>query len=301
MTGPGSGFTVKRMLRRAVTGLAAVLVLALTACAQGADEPGARTSNSPAPSDPATGAASTAIELVNLWRVSGAEGEKTDTWLRLDVPEFQLWRDCGMIQGSWRATDTLFLASTYGASGECVTGAALPRVDWLESVSGYRAVGDGWVLSDAQGAMVATLTLDGGPDPIPTAADFYTEPPVITDRMREELQQPTPLPAGLTPATPENLAARWAPAVHGGTTDPHVVFAADGTWTGSDGCNGGQGRWAADGAGAFLATPGISSLMACEGASVPSWVAQARWAVIDNGSLRLLDASASELGRLERD
>ncbi|WP_166787661.1 MULTISPECIES: META domain-containing protein [Cryobacterium] len=274
-------------------------MLALTACAQGPDDPGARTSNSPAPPDPGTGAASTAIQLVNLWRVSGAEGEGADTWLRLDVPEFQLWRDCGMIQGSWRATDTFFLASTYGASGECVTGSTLPRVVWLESVSEYRAVGDGWELRDSQGAVVATLTLDGGPDPIPTAAESFTEPPAITDRMREELRQPAPLPIGLTPATPENLAARWAPV--GGTSDPHVVFDANGAWTGSDGCNGGQGRWAADGAGAFLATPGISTLVACEGTPVTSWVSQARWAVIDNGALRLLDANASELGRLGRD
>ncbi|TFB73320.1 META domain-containing protein [Cryobacterium glaciale] len=285
------------MLRRAVTGLAAVLVLALTACAQGPSDPGAANLDS----GPDTGTESTALGLVDLWRVSGAEGEDTDTWLRLDVPEFQLWRDCGMIQGSWRATDTLFVASTYGASGECVTGSTLPRLAWLESVIGYRAAGDSWELSDAQGAVVATLTLDGGPDPIPTAADFFTEPPVITDRMREGLRQPAPLPGGLTPATPEILAARWTPADHSGTTAPHVVFEADGTWTGSDGCNGGQGRWAADGTGAFLATPGISTLMACEGAPVPSWVTEARWAIIDNESLRLLDASAAELGRLERD
>ncbi|TFC88967.1 META domain-containing protein [Cryobacterium sp. TMT3-29-2] len=79
-----------------------------------------------------------------------------------------------------------------------------------------------------------------------------------------------------------------------------MIFEADGTWTGSDGCNGSQGRWATDGAGTLLATSGVSTLIACEGAPVASWVAQARLAVIDNGELRLIDAGGSELGRLER-
>ncbi|SDL02197.1 hypothetical protein SAMN05216282_1234 [Cryobacterium psychrotolerans] len=292
---------MRRRLGRGVAGLVAVLALVLTACAQSPSGEGNRNPNSPLVAGPGTGAKSTAIGLVNLWRVSGAEGEETDTWLRLDVPEFQLWRDCGMIEGSWRATERLFLASTYGASGECVTGETMPRVAWLESVTGYRAAGDGWELNDANGAVVATLTLDGGPDPIPTAAKFYTEPPVITETMRKELRQPAPLPAGVTPATPENLSGRWVPVANSAKTDPHVIFKPAGTWTGSDGCNGGQGRWAADGEGTLLATSGASTLIGCEGAPVPSWVAQARLAVIDNGALRLLDAGGSELGRLERD
>ncbi|HEY8721416.1 hypothetical protein [Pengzhenrongella sp.] len=48
---------------------------------------------------------------LNLWRVSDAAGEAPDTWLRIDLGEFQLWRHCGMISGSWSATDTLFLTS----------------------------------------------------------------------------------------------------------------------------------------------------------------------------------------------
>lgn len=300
MSGPLSGFTVRRRLGLSVAGLTAVLALVLTACAQSPSGQGDRNPDSPPLAGPGPGAESTAVGLVNLWRVSGAEGEEPDTWLRLDVPDFQLWRGCGMIQGSWQATEGLFLASTYGASGECVTGATLPRAAWLESVTGYRAAGDGWTLSDSNGAVVATLTLDGGPDPIPTAAEFYTEPPVITDKIWEEFRQPAPLPRGFTPATPENLAGRWVPVAYSVKTDPHVIFEADGTWTGSDGCNGSQGRWATDGAGTLLATSGVSTLIACEGAPVASWVAQARLAVIDNGELRLIDAGGSELGRLER-
>ncbi|WP_158251109.1 META domain-containing protein [Cryobacterium sp. Y11] len=206
-----------------------------------------------------------------------------------------------MIDGSWRASETLFLASTYAASGECVTGATLPRVAWLESVTGYRAAGAGWELTDANGAVVATLTIDGNPEAIPTAAELYTQPPVITAAMRETLRQPVSLAPELTPATSDDLVGRWVPVSASSTTDPHVLFAADGTWAGSDGCNGGQGRWAVDGQGALLATAGASTLMACEGAPVPSWVAQARLASLDDGVLRLLDAGGAELGQLKRD
>ena len=294
------GFGTARRRGREAASLAAVLVLALTACAQaprGQVEP---TSDSPPPTSPPTGAEYAAIGLINIWRVSGAAGEAAATWLRMDVPEFQLWRDCGMIQGSWRASENLLLASTYSASGECVTGTTLPRVAWLESVTGYRAAGAGWELTDASGAVVATLTIDGKPDAIPTAAEFYTEPPVITEAMRETLRLPASLPPEFTPATPDGLVGRWVPISPSGATDPHVLFAADGTWTGSDGCNGGQGRWAADGHGALLATAGASTLIACEGAPVPSWVSEARVAAVDGGVLRLLDAVRAELGQLKR-
>ncbi|WP_166784010.1 META domain-containing protein [Cryobacterium suzukii] len=284
-----------------VATLAAVFLLAVTACAQAPRGQVDPTPDSPLPASPPGGAESAAIGLVNIWRVSGAADEKPDTWLRLEAPAFQLWRDCGMIDGSWRATESLFLASTYGASGECVTGATLPRVAWLESVTGYRAAGASWELTDANGAVVATLTIDGNPDAIPTAAEFYTQPPVITAAMRETLRQPASLPPEFTPASSDDLVGRWVPVSPSGTSDSHVFFAADGTWTGSDGCNGGQGRWAADGHGALLSTAGASTLIACEGAAVPYWVAQARLTSVDDGVLRLLDAAGAELGQLKRD
>ena len=242
----------------------------------------------------------TAIGLVNLWRVSGVAGEGADTWLRLDVPEFQLQRDCGMISGEWRATDDLFLASVSAAGGDCVTDGSIPAVAWLESVSGYRATGDGWVLTGTDGTTIATLTLDGASGQIPAAVESDTEPPPITAHVRAALARPAPLPAGSTPATADDLAGRWVPASLDGPTDPHVLFTADGSWTGSDGCNGNQGRWAANGTGDLLATSGMSTMMFCEGAPVPSWLAQARLAVIDTGILRLLDVNGTELGRLER-
>ena len=76
---------------------------------------------------------------MNLWRVAGAEGEAADTWLRLDAQEFQLWRDCGMITGSWKASAGLFLAAAWGAMGDCANG-SMPDVPWLERASGFVAI-----------------------------------------------------------------------------------------------------------------------------------------------------------------
>ncbi|MGO1279418.1 MAG: hypothetical protein ACTMIB_11995, partial [Cellulosimicrobium funkei] len=44
---------------------------------------------------------------------------------------------------------------------------------------------------------------------------------------------------------------RWEPAARS-STDPHVVFREDGTWSGSDGCNGGGGAWALDDGGRLV-------------------------------------------------
>ena len=70
---------------------------------------------------PAAPAVPTLLELVNLWRVSDAEGEPTETWLRLDASSYQLWRDCGgFLEGGWAASGTVFVASTpFAVNGDC--------------------------------------------------------------------------------------------------------------------------------------------------------------------------------------
>lgn len=86
------------------------------------------------------------VELVSLWRVLGAEDADAGddpTWLRLDVGHYQLWRGCGFVEGAWEASaEALFVASApFMSTEECVAGA---------------------------------------PEPIDTAADFFTEPPEVT-------------------------------------------------------------------------------------------------------------------------
>lgn len=281
--------------------LPVVALLLLAGCAGQA--PGNREPNPDAP--PITGqpvaGESAALGLVNLWRVTGAAGEEDPAWLRLDAQEFQLWRACGMVMGSWRATDTLFLGSVHGSSGECATTNAMPQIDWLDDVTGFAATADGYDLTGENGEVIASLSIDGAPEPIETAAEFYTRPPEITEDVRAEFRAAATLPAEVTPATPDGLAGKWVPVAYAVSTDPHVVFDSDGTWTGSDGCNGGSGRWAVGASGEFLATSGPSTLIYCEGAPVPSWVAQATSAGVNaDGWLLLFDASGTEIGRLSR-
>jgi hypothetical protein len=278
--------------------LPVVAVLLLTGCAGQANPDDLLPTAPPLIAEPGEGE-SNAIGLVNLWRVTDAAGEAEETWLRLDANEFQFWRDCGMIMGSWRGTDSLFLASANSASGECATD-AIPAVDWLESATSFAEAGGGYELRGSGGEVVASLTIDGAPEPIETAAEFYTQPPEITDEVRAQFSVPEPLGAEFEPATADALEGKWVPAEKT-PTDPHVVFSTDGTWTGSDGCNGGSGRWAVAESGEFLATSGPSTLMWCEGAPVPSWVAQASAAGMDaDGLLHLFDASGTELGVLGR-
>jgi hypothetical protein len=250
------------------------------------------------PRGSADGEVSSAIGLVDLWRVSGAAGEADATWLRLDAHEFQLWRECGMIQGSWAATDTLLLTSVAMASGECASD-GIPEVEWLDSVTGFVMVDGGYELVDAEGDAVATLTIDGAPEPIPTAADFYAEPPLVTEDVLAMFARPAPLPLGFAAASANRLPGRWAPVTEPPLSEPYVEFEADGSYTASDGCNDGGGRWALERGGGLLATSGPFTLVYCEGVAVPSWMAAATSAGMDPaGFLVLFDRAGAELGRL---
>jgi hypothetical protein len=293
---------MKRLARTIAAAFLCVPLLAGCASPPGAPAPGGeppRNPDAPPAVGPGAGGVSPAIGLVNLWRVSGAEGEASDTWLRLDAQEFQLWRDCGMITGSWTASSGLFLAAAWGAMGDCATG-SMPSVPWLEQVTRYTATASGFDLVDSSGQAVATLAVDGAPKPIATAAEFFARPPQITPEVKEAFRTPSPLPGGVKPASADALAGTWVPVAYVVKTDPHVTFSTDGRWEGSDGCNGGQGRWVVGEDGGLLTTSGPSTLIGCEGAPVPTWVAQATTAGFDRDWLLLFDRDGNEIGRLER-
>jgi hypothetical protein len=292
-------------MRRCTHALVLLAVSLLVAgCAAGPHgEPAPVAPSTPTPptaTSQSTADESPALGLVGLWRVSGARGEADPTWLRLDAEQFQLWRECGMITGSWRAGEAAFLASVDGASGSCADSRGLPAVPWLDAAMAYERSGERWQLIDRDGALVAVLAIDGAPDPIPTAARFYAEPPEIDDRVREAFRQVPALPASLDPASAASLVGRWVPVGRGLASDPHAEFSPSGSWNGSDGCNGGAGRWTVTDDGEFLATSGASTMMWCVGAMVPYWVQSARLAGFDGAELVLLDADGAELGRLQR-
>lgn len=266
-------------MRRTLVSLAALAsVTLLAACASTPGGPADETAE-PAPAS--------AADLVGLWKVSGVEGEQ-GTWLRLDGTDLQLLRDCGRAMGSWSGTDTLFLGQLFASDGGCAPDGL--AADWLTSAVSYEADGDGWALLDGDGSLLALLQEDAD-----GASELSVEAPQLTAETRELLATPAALPDD---AEPTDLVGRWVPVEQTGDTEPFVEFTAGGDYTGSDGCNGAQGRWAADASGGMITTAGVSTLIGCDGAPVPQWVGSARSAGTIGDELVLFDAEGAELGRL---
>lgn len=239
-------------------------------------------------------------ELVGLWRVDAA-GESDDTWLQIasssSSNDLTLWRDCGVISGSWIAGNGAMLTSLTSWSGAC--GTVVPEVDWLLDARAFAADGDARVLLDASGELVARLTIDGEPPPNPDVADRFREQPTLSAEQIAELDDlPTAPPQGVQPAAVEDLLGRWVPTTTY-ETEPFLEL-ADGIWTGSDGCNGLGGRWMLDEVGATLATSGPQTAMLCEGESLGSLLVESTWLVVVGDSLTFYDGDGAVLGEAVR-
>lgn len=277
-------------MKRIVLPLIAVLLLAGCAGPEQGGDPGQSGGGSDSNFEPS------ALGLVNLWRVGDAQGETADTWLRLDGRELQLWRECGMVQGSWVASDTLFLGELWGGSPECDTSA-----EWLTQAAAFVPNATGYELHDGSGAVVASLSVDGAPKPIDSVSDVYTTAPEITDELREQFVEAAPLAEGFTPIASDDILGRWLAQGLAVSTEPFVTFAADGSWEGSDGCNGARGRWVVGADGSFLSTSGPQTLIGCEGAAIPGWVSLATSAGVDaTGALSLFGSAGALNGVLSR-
>jgi hypothetical protein len=271
-----------------------VAVLALTGC-------GAGTPAGPAdPSPPSQAPAVDPVDLVGLWQVTGAAGEEDGAILRLADRGLSIWRDCGVLGGGWRADPAgLFLGSVNSWSDRC--GPRNPRTGWLTRVAGFRVAGADRLLLDRDGATVARLVPGSRPAHRDDVADSESEPPVVTAELKERLGPVAALPAGLRPASAAELAGRWVPADGAGAHSPRPPFAAletDGSWTGSDGCNGLGGRWLAGAGGALLAVSGGQTAIGCDNVNVGSWLSAASRAGFAGDQLVLLDRSGKEIARL---
>jgi META domain len=284
-------------------GVATIAGLLLSGCAQSAPPP-----QSVPPGEGETSDVD-AVGLLDVWRVSGAEGEAKDTWLKFGANEFVLWHECAVVFGSFRASGSLLIANPDAAHGwpECAMPEGPPSVPWLTSVTNFAEAEGGYELLDADGDTVATLARDGEPPETPGLDSSIREAPEVTPEVEALFATPAPLPAGLTPV--DGLPGRWLPVMadrsdaeeaEQPTTEPFVEFAADGTWTGSDGCNGHGGRWAAAPDGNLIATAGPSTLIFCEGAPVGTWMSTTAMAGTTGDELVLLDNAGAELGRLVR-
>lgn len=292
------------MRRLLATGLIAT-GLVLTGCAGAGDRPAPGGSAAPAaPPGPSTGPQDPAA-LIGVWTVAGSS-EDAGGVVRAGENSFKLTRDCATLDVQWAAdTSGLFVANVGGYSvadvggGDCPANPSEPA--WVTRAVAYRAEGSRRILLDAQGATVAEW-VPGDKAPASADSDPADPPPVVSDELRRELRRTATLPAGLAPATPQQLTGRWIPAggVPAAPRPAHIELTADGDWTGSDGCNAGGGRWVAGATGALLAVSGAQTQIGCANAELMTWFAFARAAGFDGDVLVLVDIDGQESGRLRR-
>ncbi|MGP7961169.1 META domain-containing protein [Sanguibacter sp. A247] len=237
-------------------------------------------------------------EAVGTWTVGGTAGD-ADKGAVLQVGQgMSLWRDCGLVDVTYLiGTDGALLTDAWSGSGAC----QLPGVPaWLGDATSIATAGGDLVLLAADGTPTATLTAGGTPKVPADVSAELAEDPVLDDVLREALDPASPaLPEGVTAATTAEFVGHWLPAKPVGAPEAsYLALAADGTWRGSDGCNGAQGLWLAD-KGSWRATAGPQTLMFCEGVQMPFFAATARAAGLDaDGSLVLVDGEGTELVRL---
>lgn len=297
-------------------GLAAAIVAlgaALTSCGTvaGTGTPSGSASGSASPTVTASPSTSVAVPqdptaLVGGWVVSDARGGEPGTVLLLGV-ELTVWRSCGFLMGSWRAsTASLFAASVSGGDEKCFAEHGdEPAPAWLTAATRFQSDGAGVVLLDSEGGVVARLSPGGSPTPGPNILPSNAVPPVLTDELRAWLAPPSPLSSSLTPATRARLLGSWVVADPSATNrtqrqTPGILFAQDGTYQATDGCNGTAGRWTADDSGGFLLTGGATTAIGCDNVEVAQPASGAAWAAFDGDVLVMVGPSGKELIRLRR-
>ncbi len=284
-----------RMRAWGVAGLATVLVS--TACASSKQGPSAAPT-SPAPATSTAPQTFDPLLLVGSWNVLTPAGKPTPYHLRIG-DELTLTTQCGTWIGTWTANAIgMFLAEIDGGPGSCSTNARGPAPSWLTAAAAFTVSGSTRNLLDDAGHVVARLWHGHG---IELQPDLR--------QLRARLATGPPLPGEQTPATAKTILGRWEPIPPPGTMQTpgqaqppssFVTFAADGSWSGSDGCNAQGGRWRIGPGGSLVTTAGPSTLIGCAGFPVGSWVSQARRAGLDGSMLVLLDAGGHDVAQLGR-
>jgi hypothetical protein len=220
------------------------------------------------------------LALVGWWRLA-ASGQT----VVIDPSRFEVRTGARTAEGSWVGDSAgRFLARGYGEPPE-----------WLAAAAGFAVDGSDRVLLDRAGTAVARLQ----PAPVGavTGAVDPARPP--SELERRSGGPVAPLPPNLTPVG--DLTGRWVPTDDGGSRPAYVEFAADGTWTGSDGCTGTGGSWLAGPDGAFLATARtVMTFVACPGVGVAPQIGAARRIGTDGPTVVLLDADGAPVGHFRR-
>lgn len=253
------------------------------------------TPTSPAPVHPRRAA----LDLVGRWTVTGP-GVPPGTSLYV-ADEMAVFLDCGVLDASWAADSSqgLFVASANSGDSVCFPAAGPPSLPWLTGARRFESDGADRLLTDADGTALARLTPGPRVKPGPNRLDVYAKVPAASPQLRARLSEPAPLPDGQAAPTSNQLQGAWIP-VGAEATHASLTFALDGTYQGSDGCNGVGGGYSLGTQGRMLATTGAQTLAGCTGEPVGAWMSTVARAGLRDGQLVLYDVDGRVAGRLAR-
>ena len=129
-----------------------------------------------------------------------------------------------------------------------------------------------------------------------------TQPPVAGN------SQPAPMTPSAQVITAQAMSGTWRPLQLAGfkaltasrPDDPVLVFKPDGTWTGSDGCNGLHGTYSIGQRGAFSATSGPQHMIGCENVPHTAVLTTAKRVGISGDTLEFFGADGARLATYAR-
>ena len=173
---------------------------------------------------------------------------------------------------------------------------------WLNHVTGFQHRGHRVNLTDDRGEVLAVLrpeqTVPARVQPNPKH-DVPVTRPTVTKQTRRDLASPAPLPAGVQPASPQDLIGSWVAVGHPEPHNGYVEFRSNDNWLGSDGCNGYAGRYTIGRGGRLLVLDGPNGLVGCVITPAPTWVlSSARVARTSTGQLLLFNRHGRQVGAL---
>ncbi|MFC0627879.1 META domain-containing protein [Kribbella deserti] len=122
------------------------------------------------------------------------------------------------------------------------------------------------------------------------------------------VQSVTPGGTPTAPASANDVTGSWRPLRIAGFNgmrkprpdQPFLAFSPDGTWRGSDGCNGIHGTYKIGPNGEFSSTTGPQTLIGCDYVPNADVIAATRKVVGDRATLRLLGADGREVATYVR-
>ncbi|MFI5697594.1 META domain-containing protein [Kribbella sp. NPDC051586] len=164
----------------------------------------------------------------------------------------------------------------------------------------HRAQRRTWIASGAAAVAVAGIAVVGfglaGSNGKPA------QPPVAGGQAPASA---TPTPQ---PPTAQTVSGTWRPLQMAGfkslkasrPDDPVLVFRADGTWTGSDGCNALQGTYSIGQRGEFTATSGPQHMMGCDNVPHTGVLKAAKRIAIDGDTLQFFGADGRQVASYAR-